>query len=81
MLQSLWKISRYRNSNDMPAARRIVHGLAVSVFHDAGGELDVAGRADQFEVIAGGEFVFHVDGQPLVVGVGDGADHLLGAKE
>ena len=65
----------------MPAARRIVHGLAVSVLHDISREPDVAGRADQFQLVAGGEFVLHVYGQPLVILAGNGANHLLGAKE
>ena len=52
----------FRNFDDVAAAWCALHGLAVAVFHRVGRESQVAGRGDELQLVAGGKFIFYVDG-------------------
>ncbi len=65
----------------MAAAWGITHGFTIPVLHCFSREPEVAGWCDQFQWVAGCEFVFHVDGQLSVIHVSNSADHLLAAVQ
>ena len=69
---------RYRQVQGVAIARRHVAALALGIFQGLEGEVQVALRSHQFQPVAEGETVLHLDlGQPILALAGQFTDELL----